>query len=76
MDLNSRADAQWRLETGEITKEDSMNYYFYNTITEKWEIVPDNKTDVRAELQDREDVTAWMLERQASDIKIREDGDK
>ena len=30
-----------------------MVYYFYNTITEKWEPVPDN--NVEAELEDRAD---------------------
>ena len=57
-----------------------MNYYFYNTITEEWEPVPDNNNDVKAELQDRADAEdierLWQLERQASDIKIREEGDK
>ena len=57
-----------------------MIYYFYNTITEKWEPVPDN--DVEAELQDRADELdaeeierSWILAHQASDIKIREDGE-
>ena len=60
-----------------------MVYYFYNTITEKWEPVPDNNNDVEAELQDRTDELdaneikrSWILAHQASDIKIREDGDK
>ena len=39
----------------ECTSEDDMNYYFYNTITEKWEPVPDNNNDVQTELQDRTD---------------------
>ena len=54
-----------------------MVYYFYNTITEKWEPVPDNNNDVEAELQDRGDEIerSWILARQASDIKIREEGE-
>ena len=54
-----------------------MVYYFYNTITEKWEPVPDDKDDIEAELQDRADEIerSWILAHQASDIKIREEGE-
>ena len=57
-----------------------MVYYFYNTITEKWEPMPDNKDDVEAELRDRADELdadeierSWILAHQASDIKIGEE---